>query len=408
MVDFNLSPAQEAIRDAAAQFAAQHLTTARAVYTDPLTPSAKFRATQPLYEKGVAAGLIKSQIPTTQGGTGGALIDAVLCVEELYAVDCSVSLTILATGLGMAPLILAGTEAQHQQFLTPFLREGSPLASLVHSEPGGTANFTETGGDKVGLQTTVRREGETLIIDGDKMWATNCAGWDDRGAELQCVTCRFAEDSRIAIVLVSRADIAANDDSSYQVISHPSTVGHQAVSGPHVRFQGLRVPIGNMLEGRGEEIAEMAFTMSAVIVGAMSVGVMRRCFELALAFCKTETRGGKVPILEKQSVVDLLISIKMRLNASRALTWRASCALGQTPDGPELAYEAKVFCSDNAVQAVVEAMNAVGVSSYNKELGFGELMTDALCLPIFDGGNVGVRRRQIERTFKKSTIKSNI
>lgn len=169
MVDFNLSPAQEAIRDAAAQFAAQHLTTARALYTDPLTPSAKFRATQPLYEKGVAAGLIKSQIPTTQGGTGGALIDAVLCVEELYAVDCSVSLTILATGLGMTPLILAGTEAQRQQFLTPFLEEGSPLASLVHSEPGGTANFTETGGDKVGLQTTVRREGETLIIDGDKV-----------------------------------------------------------------------------------------------------------------------------------------------------------------------------------------------------------------------------------------------
>ncbi|KAH6970866.1 putative electron transport oxidoreductase [Ilyonectria sp. MPI-CAGE-AT-0026] len=408
MVDFNLSPAQQAIRDAAAQFAAQHLTTARAVYSDQLTPSAKFRATQPIYEKAVAAGLIKSQIPAAQGGTGGALIDAVLCVEELYAVDCSVSLTILATGLGLTPLILAGTEAQRKQFLAPFLGEGSPLASLVHSEPGGTANFTERGGDGVGLQTTARRDGETLVISGDKMWATNCAGWDDRGAELQCVTCRLVEESRIAIILVSRGDIAANDDSCYQVISHPSTVGHQAVSGPYVRFQGLRVPMGNMLIGYGVEIAEAAFTMSAVIVGAMSVGVMRRCFELTLAFCRTERRGGKVPILERQSVADLLISIKMRLDASRALTWRASCALGQTPDGAELAYEAKVFCSDNAVQAVVEAMNAVGVSSYNNELGFGELMNDALCLPLFDGGNVGVRRRQIQRAFKYSTIKSNM
>lgn len=47
-------------------------------------------------------------------------------------------------------------------------------------------------------------------------------------------------------------------------------------------------------------------------------------------------------------------------------------------------------------------------SSYNNELGFGELMNDALCLPLFDGGNVGVRRRQIQRAFKNSTIKSNI
>jgi alkylation response protein AidB-like acyl-CoA dehydrogenase len=42
--------------------------------------------------------------------------------------------------------------------------------------------------------------------------------------------------------------------------------------------------------------------MSAAIVGAMSVGIMRHAFEAALEFCKTEKRGGKVNILEHQSV----------------------------------------------------------------------------------------------------------
>lgn len=38
-------------------------------------------------------------------------------------------------------------------------------------------------------------------------------------------------------------------------------------------------------------------------------------------------------------------------------------------------------------------------SSYSTEYPFAKLMADALVLPIFDGGNVGVRRRQIQQLF---------
>ena len=38
-------------------------------------------------------------------------------------------------------------------------------------------------------------------------------------------------------------------------------------------------------------------------------------------------------------------------------------------------------------------------SAYSREQPFGDLLQDALVLPIFDGGNVGVRRRQIEAIF---------
>ena len=33
---------------------------------------------------------------------------------------------------------------------------------------------------------------------------------------------------------------------------------------------------------------------------------------------------------------------------------------------------------------------------------FSRLLRDAACLPLFDGGNVGVRRRQIETILKES------
>lgn len=106
---------------------------------------------------------------------------------------------------------------------------------------------------------------------------------------------------------------------------------------------------------------EKAFTFSAALVGAISVGVMRRAFDLALEFAKKDTRNGKGPIIERQSVADLLIDIKMRCEASRALTWKACVRLEKSENAAELAYETKIFCSDSAVKCVVDGMNLVGM-----------------------------------------------
>jgi len=38
-------------------------------------------------------------------------------------------------------------------------------------------------------------------------------------------------------------------------------------------------------------------------------------------------------------------------------------------------------------------------SAYSRTHPLGDLLQDAMVLPIFDGGNVGVRRRQIEKIF---------
>ena len=370
MVTFDLTDSQQAIRSHVRTFASTHLAHARSLY-DPATPhtnwESRFRSTQPIYSEAVTAGLIKAQIPRELGGTGGPLIDSALVVEELYAVETSASWTILGTGVGLFPLILAGTPALHERLLPPFLSgEKTPLASLVFSEPAGSANFAEAGGS--GFGTVAREEGDEFVINGEKIWATNCSGWDDRGADLQCVLCRVegsAVDVRgqVAIIIVTRDDIVKNEQQAYQVLQHPHTIGHTAVNGPHIRFKDLRVPKANLLAppGKGADIVELTFTASAALVGAMGVGVMRQAFNEALTWAKTERRGGTETMLQKQSVADLLIKIKTRLEASRALTWKAAEAFGKTKFGAELCHEAKIFCSESAVESVTDAINLVGV-----------------------------------------------
>ncbi|KAI0156031.1 acyl-CoA dehydrogenase/oxidase [Pestalotiopsis sp. NC0098] len=416
MVDFSLTEAQTALRNNARTFAQTVLSGAPKLYSQHSSQNARFQATLPIYRTAVQAGLIKGQVPVPLGGTSESLVDAAIVVEEFFAVEPSAALTILGTGLGLTPLILAGNEDLWGRFLKKFLvQEGEPIASFVHSEPGGTANWLEKGAP--GLATTAYEEGGEWILNGEKLWATNCSGWDNRGADIQSVVCRKGRPnepqdpnidpvSNIMILIVTREDIARNDASAYECLSDPELPGFTCANGPHSRFTNLRVPAANLLcpPGTGAQCVEQTFGASAALVGAMCVGVMRSAFDAALHFCKTDTRGGTVPIIQHQSVADKLMDIKMRVEAGRLLTWKALAGIEKGPGGwdnrLETALEAKIWCSEQVTKCVVDAMGVVGMSSYQKSMPFSRMLDDAVCLPLFDGGNIGVRRRQLEKIFQ--------
>lgn len=201
---------------------------------------------------------------------------------------------------------------------------------------------------------------------------------DQENAAAAAALAANPEDA-ILILLVTPEVLAANPPTAYTVLGEPELVGFPSASGPHTRFTDLRVPHANLLcpplgggdgdgGGRGSsgrQVVEQTFGSSAALVGAMGVGIMRAAFEAALRFAREDTRGGSVPILARQSVADLLIDVKVRIEAARLLTWKA---LHVVENGPgewkarlELALEAKIFSSDAAVKSVVDVMKAVGM-----------------------------------------------
>jgi alkylation response protein AidB-like acyl-CoA dehydrogenase len=117
----------------------------------------------------------------------------------------------------------------------------------------------------------------------------------------------------------------------------------------------------------------------------------------ALHFARTEKRGGVHAIIEHQA------DAKTTIEAARCLSWRACHALDiQSPAAEELAVQAKIFGSEAAVRVITDLMRVVGIDSYDHEAPFARLLQDALALPIFDGGNMGIRRRQLHMMFKRN------
>ena len=170
MIDFTLSPEQSKARQAAKTFAEALLKDAHKLYSGLTTAEEKFQATKPFIQKATELGLVKLLIPAELGGakSSESLIDGALAVEELYAVEPSITLTLLSNGLGLGPLVKGGTHDQHKTFLAPFLEgHAAPLASLTFSEPGGSVNYFEKGG--LGMQTTATRDGHDWVLNGEKV-----------------------------------------------------------------------------------------------------------------------------------------------------------------------------------------------------------------------------------------------
>lgn len=166
--------------------------------------------------------------------------------------------------------------------------------------------------------------------------------------------------------LITR-EIIASQPEAYSILGEPELMGFPATSGPHTRFTEFRIPDENVLADgtAATDLVNQAFTATAGLVGAFSVSIMRAAFEAALTFAKEDSRGGSAPIIQHQSVANLLMDIKMRTDSARLVTWKALHALENGPgdfaNRQELCLQAKIFCSDSCVKAVTDAMSAVGM-----------------------------------------------
>lgn len=396
-LDYSFTPEQQVLQRKARAFAREELGKVRGLSDHLPTPEARFAATKPIYERAIAAGFLRQLIPQAYGGGGTGLMDMAIVAEEFYAVDVNVSLTLFGNLLGLMPLFLAGSPDQLSRFLPPFLAtSGAPLAALANSEPDGSANFAAAAPG--GTRTTARRDGDGWVIDGEKHWISSATGWDRRGADLLCVVCRTAADRGLSVFAVPRPE------RGLTLVQAADTMGHRAHLVPRFRLEGLQVPLDHLIGevNHGAALVEASFTGTAALVGMMGVGLLRAAFDFALTFARTQRRGGPHPIIEHQAVGYALADAKTALEAARQLAWRACVAMDtQTPGATELALHSKIFGSETAVRVITDLMRVVGIESYDRSGPLAGLLQDALVLPLFDGGNMGVRRRQLHELLKR-------
>jgi len=365
-VSFALTPEQRELRALAREFAEKEIRPKAAEYDE--------RATHPVdvIQKAHELGLMNLHIPESFGGPGLTAFDGMLVGEELNWGCSGIGTSILANGLGAAPVLISGTDEQRERWLPPLL-EAPILCSFGLTEP-------DAGSDVARMKTTAVRHGEEYVLNGSKTFITNAghASW----------TVVFAKTDSSQGHRGISAFVVPMDAPGVQVEKHLDKMGQRATDTSAFALADVVVPAENRLgeEGDGFKIAmqTLDFTRPGTAIGA--VGVAQAAYELSVEYAK-ERVAFDVPIAMHQGVNFLIADMAAEIEAARLLTWQAAWMLDQGYGRKATLYSsfAKRFAADTAMKVTTDAVQIFGGYGYIKEYPVEKLMRDAKLFQIYEG-----------------------
>lgn len=366
MIDFSLTDEQKQLQKLARDFARKEIM--------PIAEEYDRREEMPwqVVEKAHEVGLLNVGVPEHAGGLGLGMVDECIIGEEL-AYGCMGIFTILmASELGITPILVGGTEEQQKRFLGPLV-EKPALAAFALSEAGN-------GSDAAGMTTLAELDGDEWVINGSKMWISN-GGKADINVVFATTDRQGGHKATVAIVVPGDAP-----GLSHSPIKHK--MGQRASLTSELVFDNVRVPKENQLGGLGDgfKIAMKTLDKTRIPVAAGSVGVARRALEESVRYAQEREAFGK-PIASFQAIQFKLAEMAMGVETGRLMYLKAAWLVDQgQPHGTESAI-AKAYCSEMAFDAANEAIQVFGGYGYVGEYPVEKLLRDVKLNQIYEGTN---------------------
>ena len=165
-------------------------------------------------------------------------------------------------------------------------------------------------------------------------------------------------------------------------------MGHRASSTSTIRFEDVRVPVGQRLGGEhdGFSIAMRTLDQTRTPIGALATGIARAALDLAARYSLERKSFGR-PIGEHQAIQIKLANMVQAVHAARLLTWHAAWSIDQGHRGTLESSIAKCYASDAALRVADEAIQIFGGYGYMKDYPVEKLMRDAKLTQIYEGSN---------------------
>jgi alkylation response protein AidB-like acyl-CoA dehydrogenase len=323
------------------------------------------------------------------GGTGTGTLLALVAIEEVSKACATSGLILAVQELGSLGLKLGGSDEQKQRLL-PRLASGEWLCAYALSEAGA-------GSDSAALSTRARLDGDAYVLEGGKRFITNAGV-----AQLYTVFARTGAPGRAGIT----AFVVEADTPGFEVTRLEPKMGIGGSTTGELVFEGARVPAANRLgkEGDGFTLAMRILDRSRPGIGAQALGIAQGATDYALEYARTRETMGR-PIGQHQLIAAKLADMETKCEAARGLLYRFGQMADAGIEGPELtkaSAQAKLYCSDVAMEVTTEAVQILGGYGYMKEYPVERMMRDAKITQIYEGTNE-IQRLVIAREMMRGS-----
>ena len=308
-------------------------------------------------------------IPEEYGGNGLGFLAHTLISEEISRLHSAIRVYVNMQAGPAVTLYEFGNEAQKRKYL-PGLLNGKTIGLFAITEP-------DAGSDVAAMKTTAKRDGNSYLLNGTKIWITNATvadagvifAYTNRAQKHHGMSAFFADLNQPG---VSRRDLD-------KLGAHASPTGE-------LTFENFRVPAENLIGeiNDGFKICMRHLNHTRLGCAAGAVGLARAAREAAVSYANQREQFVK-KIGQFQLNQDLIAQMVVREEAARLLVYRAACLADrgrsynlEVSVAKYAAAEAAAFCADSA-------LNILGAYGYSTEFPVERYYRDAKSYQIVEG-----------------------
>ena len=335
-----------------------------------------------------ALGLLGITVEESYGGSELGYLAHVIAMEEISRASASVGLSYGAHSNLCVNQLRRWGNAEQKEALLPRLVTGEYLGALAMSESGA-------GSDVMSMRTTAKRDGDSYVLNGSKMWITNAPG-----ADVLIVYAKTDPDAGkrgVTAFLVERGTPGLSTPQKLDKL------GMRGSDTSEVLFENCRIPATNRLaeEGKGAAILMSGLDYERVVLAGGPLGIMAACMDLVLPYIHDRKQFGKA-IGKFQLMQGKIADMYTAMNACRAYVYAVAEACDRGRTSRFDAAGCILVAAERATWMAGEAIQAMGGNGYINEFPAGRLWRDAKLYEI-GAGTSEIRRMLIGRELFNAT-----
>lgn len=309
------------------------------------------------------------------GGQGLAMCDVVRIFQQLGAIDLTIASFVIGQNLlGVHPIEKHAGEEVKRRFL-PALTSGRQLSALALTEEGAGSNPRSL--DAAGRWDEAT---ETWLLEGTKVWS-GTAAW----AGVVSVFVRL--DGGPGGGRGITAFVLDRDRPGLRIGPECLTMGLRAMVQSSVHLEGVRASVEDLLGtlGGGIEVAQDAFALARLGIGAMAIGCMKRCAQLMVRYARQRTIATGL-LLDHPVTLDRLGELAASITALECLVEDCARQLDATGRLPtDAVMTCKIAGAEWLWHAADDLVQTLGGRGYAEPNGAPQILRDARLLRIFEG-----------------------
>jgi acyl-CoA dehydrogenase len=309
------------------------------------------------------SGYLSVLIPEELGGTGLGISAAAAILETLQSEGCNGG-ACHAQLYTMGTILRHGSDEQKRRYLPAIARGELRLQAFGVTEP-------TSGTDTTALRTFARRQGDTYVVDGQKIW-TSRAEHSDLMLLLARTTPREEVTKKTDGLSVFIVDMREAIGKGLTIRPIRTMMNHATCE---VFFDNLVVPAANLVgeEGKGFRYILSGMNAERILIAAECVGDAKWFTRKSVAYARERTVFGR-PIGQNQGIQFPIARAYANMRAAELMVKEAARLYEAQADCGEEANMAKMLAADaswEAANACVQTHGGVGVAAeYDNEPKF--------------------------------------